>query len=633
MSFVPRKAFKMSLRQKIEDNFSTILRCLEPSNDLLGRLRATPFVKDRISIIKQQTTIDDKSYALLDALLEVPDDLQESVMNDFIAALRSSGQDHVANIFHQESDKVPMSDDHYELLSKKMNEVCQFLEPRDGIIDELLSCEIFTISNCSSILYSKLRVNDMARQTIEILQRKSDDSFEKFISALNETRQDHVVYILTGVGVLPMSQEHRDLLYSKKKQLEMFCDPINGVLSELVESRAISGSSQEQRIRSITDPSEMALELVETLMRSPDDAFDAFINALNKTGQSHVIYILTGEDDSQPVSEEWRAKLKEKRSAVVSSIYAQCLVSTLVSKGVFSEYDQRRVESRVTNSAKGEMIVDLIARKSQSAFDGFICTLMERHHEHVAEELMGPEVVGEIQTRVGTVEEMAREDLVHVVREIMQRAFNNNETEAKKIEEVLSSNGLSVTEINSGSIVVKFRCRDHAAFASLENLYTSKRLDQLFTEAFSSRFAKKGLEALILKITDEEFERHKELQMMTTEHREALLSSEELLVEKLSVKRELLDKLSLCPRRRQTIERAATPQQQVKTLLDIVSRQPDSAFRQLLNALRATEQQDVATIISGDSSEHAKKCPAGVCRKRNAEDTGNNHLVALNINS
>ena len=190
-----------------------------------------------------------------------------------------------------------------------------------------------------------------------------------------------------------------------------------------------------------------------------------------------------------------------------------------------------------------------------------------------------------------------------------------------------------MTEINSGSIVVKFRCRDHAAFASLENLYTSKRLDQLFTEAFSSRFAKKGLEALIVKITEEEFERHKELQMMTTEHREALLSSEELLVEKLSVKRELLDRLSLCPRRRQTIERAATPQQQVKTLLDIVSRQPDSAFTQLLNALRATEQQGVATIISGDSSEHAKKCPAGVCRKRNAEDTGNNHLVALNINS
>ena len=117
---------------------------------------------------------------------------------------------------------------------------------------------------------------------------------------------------------------------------------------------------------------------------------------------------------------------------------------------------------------------------------------------------------------------------------------------------------------------------------------------------------------------------------MTTEHREALLSSEELLVEKLSVKRELLDKLSLCPRRRQTIERAATPQQQVKTLLDVVSRQPDSAFTQLLKALRATEQQDVATIISGDSSENAKKwCPAAVFQKMNAESTGNTTEVAF----
>jgi len=617
----------MSLKQKIEEESLTILRCLEPSSDLLGSLRSVPFVKDRISFIMQQKTIDDKNNTLLEALLQVPDDCQESVMNKFIAALRSSGQDHVANIFHQESDKVPMSDEHYRCLNKKMHQTCQFLDPREGLIAYLVSSEVFTRAN-SNTVHSILAVDDMASETVRILQRKSDDSFEKFISALKETKQDHVVYILTGVGVLPMSQEHKDLLYSKKKQLGMFCDPINGVLSELVESRAISGSSQEQRIRSNTDPSEMALELVETLMRRPDNAFDAFINALNKTGQSHVTYILTGEGDSRPVSEQWRAKLNEKRMDVVQSIYAPCLVDSLVSKGVFSEYDRRRVESRGDDSAKARMIVDLIARKSQSAFDGFICTLLERNHEHVVEELMGPEVVGEIQTRVGTVEESASEDLVDVVRETMQRAFNNNETEAKKIEEVLSSNGLSVAEINRGSIIVKFRCRDHEALASLENLYTSKQLDQLFTEAFSSRFAEKGLEALILKITDEEFKRHKKLRVMTTEHREALLSSEELLVEKLSVKPELLDKLSLCPRQRQTIERAATPEQQVKTLLNIVSRQPDSAFTQLLNALRATEQQDVATIISGDSSEHAKKCPACVFLKMNAEDTGNVIKVA-----
>jgi len=202
---------------------------MEPSNDLLGRLRSMPFVKDQISSITEQTTLDNKNNALLTTLLKVPDDFQESVICGFIEALRSSGQDHVANIFYRESDKIPMTDEHYQLLSKTIHEVCQILEPRDGLIEWLLSNEVFTSSNSDLLLYGKLRVNDMARQTIEILQHKPDDSFEKFIRALTETKQDHVAYILTGDGRFPMSKDHRQLLQSKKKQLVMLCDPVNGV--------------------------------------------------------------------------------------------------------------------------------------------------------------------------------------------------------------------------------------------------------------------------------------------------------------------------------------------------------------------------------------------------------------------
>jgi len=597
----------MALRQTIADKYSIILRCMDPSNELLGRLRSVSFVKDRIAFTKQQKTIDDKNDALLSALLEVPDDLQESVMHDFITALRFSGQDHVANVFHQETGSVPMSDEHHQLLRKKMHDVCQFLEPRDGLIDCLISSDVFTSSNSDTVRYNQLLVDDMARQTINILQRKSDDSFEKFISALMETEQDHVVYTLTGTGRPPMSKEHRKLLQSKKEELEMFCDPVNGVISALSTAGGIS-PRDESRIRSKTDLNEMARELVETLMRKPDDAFDAFIKTLNKTEQSHVTYILTGEGDSRPLSEECRAKLMEKRSAVVKSIFPDSIVSALISKGVFSSHDQRRVESQLSDDKKVEMIVDLIARKSQSAFDRFIDTLIECHHEHVAEDLVGAEVVGEIQAQVRTDEETVRADLVEEdeLRETVQHAFNNNDTEMKQISELLSSNGIIVTGIEHGSIIVKFRCRDQEALESLEKLYTSKQLDQLFTEAFCPRFAEQGLEALSLNITHEEFERHKELKLMTDEHREALLSSVELLDEKLTISDALLDKLSLCPRRRQTIERAGTPQQQVTALLDIVSRQPDSAFTQLFDALTTTEQHEAVTIISG-GDKHAKK--------------------------
>jgi len=623
----------MALREKIEDNYSAIMRCLEPSSELLGRLRSVAFVKDHICSIRQQATIDNKSDALLAALLEVPDDLQESVMNSFIATLRSSGQDHVANIFHQESDKVPMSDEHYLFLNKKMHEICQFLDPRDGLIDYLLSSEVFTSAN-SNTVHSILAVDDMAHETVRILQRKSDDSFQTFICALRETEQDHVVHIITGDGKLPMSKERRKLLQSKKEELEMFCDPENGIVSALAAAGVISHRA-EARIRNKTNLNNMARELVETLIRESDDAFDVFIKALNKTGQGHVTYILTGEGDSQPVSEECRTKLTEKRSAIVKSIYAKCLVSTLISKGVFSSHDQHRVESQLSDTEKGELMIDLIARKSHSAFDRFIDTLKECHHEHVAGVLTSLEVVGEIQIQVDVDEETVPKDRVEVSElcDNMQQAFRDNDTQVKMINETLILNGISVSDIEHGSVIIKFKCRDHAALASLKKLYFSNKLDQLFTEAFASSCADKGLEALNLKIADDEFERHNELRLITDEHHKALLSSKELLVEKLIVGDELLDRLSLCPRRRQTIERAATPQQQVKTLLDIISRQPDSAFTQLLNALRATEQQDVATIISGDSSEHAKKCPASVFRKMHAEGTGNTTEVALNINS
>jgi len=109
---------------------------------------------------------------------------------------------------------------------------------------------------------------------------------------------------------------------------------------------------------------------------------------------------------------------------------------------------------------------------------------------------------------------------------------------------------------------------------------------------------------------------------MTEEHREALFTSADHLVEKLRISDALLDKLSLCTRRRQTIERAGTSQQQVRTLLDIVSRQPDSAFTQLLNALTTSEQHEAVTIISGNY-KYAKKSTTGEYRTMHTEDTGN----------
>lgn len=84
---------------------------------------------------------------------------------------------------------------------------------------------------------------------------------------------------------------------------------------------------------------------------------------------------------------------------------------------------------------------------------------------------------------------------------------------------------------------------------------------------------------------------------MPPEHHKALLSSAKWLRDNMIVNDDLLDQLSLCKRRRQTIQAETTREERVKTLLDIVSCQPDSAFEQLLEALEITKQSDAISHI------------------------------------
>jgi len=488
---------KMALGQIIVSNFSTLLGCINPSNELLGRLLSIASVRNRISVIEEKATPEDKNYALLRTLQEVPDDLQESVMNELIAALRSCGQEHVANIFRRESDKVPMSD------------------------------------------------------------------------------------------------EHRDMITTQTDKLLQFLDPGNGLLNKLLSSRVINWIDHDI-IRSKVGFEAMARELISTILRKSDDAFHILIDCLIKTGQSHVVYMLTREGDSPALSEHDLTKLTENRDYLVRSITPYDLMPALISKGVFSSYDKERIEGHVTTDEKAEMMLDLIARKSQAAYDQFVETLglPDCHHEHVREWLLGPEVAA---TADVIVEEPGIDvhDLERVLREDMLR-LAQDETELKT---EMARNGISVSEVLEGSIIVKFRCEDYAALIALQKLHRYEELDHLFTDAFRPKFADKGLKFLRIVISEEEFQRHFDLKLVTDDHRNALMSLAEHSFGTVSVSDEFLDKLSLRRRCREVVKAQVPHAQQVKTLLDIVSRQPDSAFTRLLNALDDTQQTEAASYL------------------------------------
>jgi len=126
----------------------------------------------------------------------VPDDLQETVMNDFIKALRWSDQDHVANIFRRESDVLPLSDEHYNIIVQKRPSLCRYMIPSDQVVDHLFLSGVFSDTDRAAVL-SKPQIDDMAQETSSILLRNSDSCFDTLVRALEDSGQSHVVTWLT----------------------------------------------------------------------------------------------------------------------------------------------------------------------------------------------------------------------------------------------------------------------------------------------------------------------------------------------------------------------------------------------------------------------------------------------------
>jgi len=242
----------MTLKQIIESNFCSILRCINPSIDLLGKLRLVPFVQDHISSISQQHTDDDKNNALLSVLCEVPDDIQASVMDGFISDLRSSGQQHVANIFRRESDNVLMSDEHYHALSINIDQLCQYTDPENMLLAKLVSTAVISLTDANYVR-AMPGYNEKARKLIEVLTRKSDDAFDGFIDALNETGQSHVAYILTGKGnSRSLKEKHRKRLLAsdRNKLVEKMDSESSGLITALM-SKGVLSEYDQQRVTNV----------------------------------------------------------------------------------------------------------------------------------------------------------------------------------------------------------------------------------------------------------------------------------------------------------------------------------------------------------------------------------------------
>ena len=127
------------------------------------------------------------------------------------------------------------------------------------------------------------------------------------VAGLGSSGQDHDGNgFRTESDKILMSDERYRTLMVKKGQLCRFIDTESRLLDQLLSAEVIS-PGDENDIRCIPDDNQKARKLIEILATKDDDAFDVFIKALSETGQAHVIYILTGEENSRHQNEDGKS--------------------------------------------------------------------------------------------------------------------------------------------------------------------------------------------------------------------------------------------------------------------------------------------------------------------------------------
>jgi hypothetical protein len=192
----------------------------------------------------------------------------------------------------------------------------------------------------------------MARETIDILSRKADSAFDLFITALHNTGQQHVAALLRpDTSTIPMSDEHRLLLISKKHQLEKCLSDDRSVTAAELCSSGIFSNVEAERINRIDKgPRKLAHEVIDILVRKPDKVFKTFCEVLGQTGHEHVLYVLTGKGN--PPLSRIRAKVLGKlQDLLVHNIDSESsfrLTGILASQGSISEANKQLIETQPT---------------------------------------------------------------------------------------------------------------------------------------------------------------------------------------------------------------------------------------------------------------------------------------------
>jgi len=271
------------------------------------------------------------------------------------------------------------------------------------------------------------------------------------------------------------------------------------------------------------------------------------------------------------------------------------LISTLVSLGVFTDFDRQRVEAIKVHFRRNEEILNILSRKSRRHFDKFIEALKKTYQKHVAD-------LFKVVRINGTLNAISGHDSAHeqqFVESVLLSRASTDLNQKSVISQQLHDKGIheaGVSSVEPGYTRIWFK------FSSRETLdvIRSDELDKLFTEKYYALLCDKGIPSIRIEIQipDEEFERCEQAigeceALMTPEHKHDL----ELAIKKIPDKISADKDFPLCQCSRDVIVSQSSNEDKAKVLLDVMTRRPDCEFQQLLDFLTRKEQN----VASGKS--------------------------------
>jgi len=473
-------------------------------------------------------------------------------------------------------------------IEKNFELLVRSIDPSEQLLTQLSFINEFPRETISWV-EEAVTHDDKNCRLLKTLHTTSTEIVDEFIRLLQSNEQQHVANVLLGnTDDWPMSQQHFDLLRNKKDQMFRYLNPSVDLL-HFLESCKVLTCDDSDRIRCKHSDREMSDELVRVLKRKPDSAFNSFVEALRRTQQAHVAFILTGEGE-EPITDRKRWLLDQSRCKLAENLEPidSNLVDELLRRKVISDTEYQSITSEKSTPKQSICLVEIFKRKSQPAFDSFIQTLKDTRQEHVAEMIQGNVVSG-------TVELNRNSNEVHpALEEDMIREMNNQE-----LLPAMHTDGI-YSKAEKGSIKIRFSCLFPDSVTKLHKLYESGTIDKLLYEQHGYKFAERGLQSMKVNIPQSEFEKAESCALMTPEHRRLLQSTADKFAPTLRMTQQLLSGLSLCNRRRRAILSQPTEEERSRRLFDIVSRRPDPAFQQLVDALRNTGNTVVADHLRNE---------------------------------